>query len=116
MYIIDKALQKRQDENNPIQIAVIGAGEMGKGIINQVTKYSPGIRVAVTYNRTVPKAIKAYEEIGLPFRVTESVQDLNSAISSGTSAITDNIDAICEADGLDLIIEVTGMIEFASTH
>jgi len=116
MYIIDSALKKREVENNPIKIAVIGAGEMAKGIINQITKYSPGIEVAVTYNRTIQKAIDAYREVGLiDYRLTQSVSELNNAILSNKPAITDNIDSVCEASGLDLIIEVTGTIEFAAT-
>ena len=115
MIIIDNALKKREANKDPIKVAVIGAGEMGKGIINQITKYSPGIVVAVTYNRTVEKAISAYEEIGLKdYKIVETTSDLEKAIHMGVPAITQNIDAVCEAKGLDVIVEVTGTIEFAA--
>jgi len=116
MILIDNALKKREAENNPIKVAIIGAGEMAKGIINQITKYSPGIVVAVTYNRTIEKAIKAYQEVGLKdYQIVETTSDLEKAIDKNIPVITQNIDAVCQAKGLDVIIEVTGTIEFAAS-
>ncbi len=116
MIIIDNALQKRQANNDPIKVAIIGCGEMGKGIVNQITKYTPGIEVAVTYNRTVEKALNAYEEIGIVnYKVVENTTDLEAAIQKNIPAITQNIDSICEVKNIDLLIEVTGTIEFAAT-
>ena len=115
MIIIDNALKKRESENNPIQVAVIGAGEMGKGIINQLTKYTPGIRVAVTYNRTLEKATDAYQEIGITdYKVVDSAGGVTEGIKAGVPVITQNIDAVCEAKGIDVLLEVTGTIEFAA--
>ena len=116
MILIDNALKKREANKNPIKVAIIGAGEMAKGIMNQITKYSPGIDIAVTYNRTLDKAINAYKEVGLKeYEIVDNTIDLESAIKSGIPAITQNIDAVCESNGLDVIIEVTGTIEFAAT-
>lgn len=115
MYIIDNALKRREAAGDPIKVGVIGAGEMAKGIINQITRYSPGIQVAVTYNRTLQKAVDAYRQAGLlDYKVIDNSDDLEKVISTGVPAITDNIDAVCEAQGLDLLIEVTGSIEFAA--
>ena len=38
-----------------------GAGEMAKGMVNQIMRYTPGMEVAVIANRTVSKAFEAYE-------------------------------------------------------
>lgn len=116
MIIVDNALAKRVSNDDPIKVAIIGAGEMGKGIINQITKYSPGIVVAVTYNRTIEKAIDAYKAVGISsYEIADSVDSLNSAIAKRIPAITNNIDVVCRANDLDIIIEVTGTIEFASS-
>lgn len=115
MIIVDNALKKRKENNNPIKVAIIGAGEMAKGIINQITKYSPGITVAVTYNRTLEKAIKAYQEVGIKeYKVIDTVKELEKSIKNNIPSITQNIDTICEAEGIDVIVEVTGTIEFAA--
>ncbi len=116
MILIDSALKKREENNNPIKVAIIGAGEMGKGIINQLTKYTPGIVVAVTYNRTVENAVNAYQEVGIKdYKIVETLTSLEAAIQGEVPAITQNIDAVCKAEGIDVIVEVTGTIEFAAS-
>lgn len=116
MILVDNALKKREVNKKPIKVAIIGAGEMAKGIINQITKYSPGIDVAVTYNRTLDKVIKAYQEVGLEgYKIVNSSNDIEEAIKKRIPTITQNIDAVCESKGIDVIIEVTGTIEFAAT-
>ncbi len=116
MIIIDTKLKEREANNNPIKVAIIGAGEMAKGIINQITKYSPGIVVSVTYNRTIEKAKNAYSEVGLnTYKIVDDAPSLEKAIQANIPAITDNIDAICTASGLDVLIEVTGTVEFAAS-
>ena len=114
MIIIDKALKKREEHNNPIRIAVIGAGEMAKGIINQITNHTPGIIVAATYNRTLKKVIDLYESVGIDnYKITDKFSDFEKAISSNIPIITQNIEAICIAPKIDVIIEVTGTVNFA---
>jgi len=115
MIIIDNKLKEREANNNPIKVAIIGAGEMAKGIINQIAKYSPGIIVAVTYNRTIEKAINIYHEVGIKdYKIVGNTFDIEKALKKGIPVITQNIDAVCESKGLDVIIEVTGTIEFAA--
>jgi predicted homoserine dehydrogenase-like protein len=115
MILVDNALNKREKENNPIKVGFIGAGEMTKGMINQIVKYTPGMVVAATYNRTAKRAESVYKFVGLnDYKLTESTSELEDAIKNGTPAITSNIDAICEAEGLDILVEVTGTIEFAA--
>ncbi len=114
MLIVDQALAKRAAENNYIQVAVVGAGEMGKGIINQLHRYSPGIRVAVLYNRTLQTALDAFAVAGIEeHRVVETVAELEAAIKDGIPAITQNIDLIYQTGPLDVLIEATGTIKFA---
>ncbi|MEZ4840444.1 MAG: SAF domain-containing protein [Flavobacteriaceae bacterium] len=115
MVIVDSQLNKREKNNNPIKVAVIGAGEMGKGIINQITKYTPGITVAITYNRTIEKAIDVYKEVGISnYKIVDNGVDLNKALDKSYSVITSNIDAVCDAKDIDVLLEVTGTIEFAA--
>lgn len=115
MILVDSALNKREKENNPIKVGLIGAGEMSKGMMNQIVNYTPGMVVAATYNRTVEKAQSAYEYVGMKeYKIANTTSDLEDAISGGIPAITNNIDALCEAEGLDIIVEVTGTIEFAA--
>lgn len=115
MILTDTVLKRRAAANNPIKLAIIGCGEMGKGILNQITKYSPGITVSIVYNRTIEKAIKAFNEIGIKeYKISDVQLEIDDAICQEIPVITQNIDAVCCAAGIDLLIEVTGTIEFAA--
>ena len=52
MILLDTALSKRHSEGRPIRVALVGAGFMGAGIVNQIVRYCPGIHLAVVANRT----------------------------------------------------------------
>lgn len=115
MFIIDNALQAREKNGNPIKVGIFGAGEMGKGIINQITRYTPGMEVVAVYNRTPEKARKAYATAGI-----DKVQEINTvgaledSIAAGKYAITTDPYLLCEAEGIDIVLEVTGTIDFAA--
>ncbi|RYF85897.1 MAG: NAD(P)-dependent oxidoreductase, partial [Chitinophagaceae bacterium] len=60
MIIIDKALARRQADGNPVRVALVGAGFMGKGIALQICKFVPGMELVAIANRDIEKARKAY--------------------------------------------------------
>ncbi len=115
MIIVDNQLQKREHDNNPIRVAVIGTGAMGYGIINQISRYTPGMNVVASYNRTVEKAVRAYEASGIKGYALSpgSIKAGQDALDSGKPVITDDIDLLLELKGIDIIVEATGTIEFA---
>lgn len=115
MLLVDETLLKREQDNDPIKVAIIGTGAMGFGIINQIVRYTPGMRVHSVYNRTLDKAARALEESGLIDYVISST-DVNvaqKAWDSGKILITDDIDILLDTEGIDVVVEATGTIEFA---
>lgn len=115
MIIVDTKLAQREASNRPIQAAVIGAGEMAKGIINQLHRYTPGIRVAVIYNRTLKSALDACKVAGIEEHcIVETVAQMHAALRAGVTAITQNIDVLIETGPLDVLIEATGTLEFGT--
>ena len=115
MIIVDTALNKRESEGNPVRVAVVGAGYIGRGTTLQIEKYLPGMRVVVISNRTLSQAARAYQEAGIDsFNTVETVSQLEDSIAKGQYAITDNALLLCEADGAEVIIEATGDVEFSS--
>ncbi|SKB30724.1 Predicted homoserine dehydrogenase, contains C-terminal SAF domain [Parapedobacter luteus] len=116
MIIIDTALAKRQSEGKPIRVAMIGAGFMGRGIALQICRYTPGMELVAIANRNLEKARNAYTLAGVP-AVYEAgtVRQVEELIAQQKPAVTDNALLLCEAEGIDAIIEVTGTVEFAAT-
>jgi predicted homoserine dehydrogenase-like protein len=114
MIIVDTALAKREAEGNPVQVGLVGAGYMGRGIALQIETYVKGMRVAGIANRTLSKAREAYRDAGREAVVAESVSDVEDCISKGKYVITDDPLLLCQAEGIDVVIEATGDVEYAA--
>ncbi|EFI35299.1 SAF domain protein [Desulfonatronospira thiodismutans ASO3-1] len=115
MIILDTALKKRQQENNPVRVGVIGAGYMGRGTVFQAERAVPGMRVSSVYNRHIDEAARAYEQAGInDFSIVETKSQLEDAIVKNRYSITENPELICQAQGIEAVIEATGEIDFAA--
>jgi predicted homoserine dehydrogenase-like protein len=115
MILVDNALAKRHAENNPVRVAMIGAGFMGRGIALQICKYVQGMELVAISNRKVEKARQAYAEADVAdIQEVTSVTELEENIRNGKYSITDDAMLLCEAQGIDAIIEVTGAVEFGT--
>jgi predicted homoserine dehydrogenase-like protein len=115
MILIDTALAKRHAENKPVRVAMVGAGFMGKGIALQICKYVKGMELVAIANRNIDKAKQAYLDADIvdTSRVSSTAQ-LEDNIRNGIYSVTDDAFLLCEAEGIDAIIEVTGAVEFGS--
>jgi predicted homoserine dehydrogenase-like protein len=115
MFIVDTALQARAEAGNPIRVGMIGAGFMGRGIANQIVNSVPGMELVAIFNRSVDGAKRAYTEAGIEeVKVVTTVGELEESIAQGKYAVTDDAMLICQAGGIDAIVEVTGAIDFGA--
>ena len=115
MIIIDTALAKRNADNNPIKVGIVGAGFMGKAIALQICSSVPGIELVAISNRTIEKAKQSYQQAGImEVEEVNSVSQLEQNIRNGKYSITDDTELLCEAQEIDAIIEVTGAVEFGA--
>ncbi len=115
MIIVDRALQQRQAEGNPIKVALVGAGFMGRGFVNQVVNSVPGMELAAIVNRTQANAERAYREAGVENFVTaEDAAGVSAAVAAGTPVITSNYEAVTRAEGIDAVVEATGAVEYGA--
>ncbi|MCB0173717.1 MAG: Gfo/Idh/MocA family oxidoreductase [Anaerolineae bacterium] len=115
MIIIDKALEQRQEAGNPIRVAMVGAGFMGRGIALQIFTSVPGMELVAISNRHLDGAKRAYAEAGVEtVETVETVAQLESAVVQGKYAVTENAFLLAEAENIDAIIEVTGAVEFGA--
>jgi predicted homoserine dehydrogenase-like protein len=91
MIIVDKALENRHRQGNPIRVAMVGAGYMGRGIALQIVTATVGMELVAISNRTLSEAKQAYHQAGIgePVRTVETVAQLEEAIAQSQYAITD---------------------------
>ena len=115
MIIVDEALKKRQEEDNPIRVGMIGAGFMGSGVALQIIKYVPGMELVAVSNRNIEKARKAYEDAGIDdVTVAQKATDVEAHAGRGKGVITEDPAILAEAANIEVLIEVTGAVEFGA--
>ncbi|MCA9217713.1 MAG: hypothetical protein KDB27_31810 [Planctomycetales bacterium] len=115
MIIVDNALKKRQAEGKPIRVGMVGAGFMARGIAMQICQVAPGMELCAVSNRNVDGATKLYEQAGVEnSKHVESANEIDDAIKSNQPCVTDNGLAICQAESIDVVLEVTGAVEFGA--
>lgn len=115
MIIVDTALEQRETEGRPVQVGIIGAGYMGRGIALHILTGVPGMRLAAVYNRRLDRAAAAFTEAGFDEpEAVDSARAVDEAARRGRSVITDDPHAVCEAESIDVVVEATGEIEFGA--
>ena len=115
MIIVDEALRARAEAGDPVRVAMVGAGFMGRGVANQILNSVPGMELVAISNRHAERAREAYLEAGAEdVTFVASPSELDAAIGEGRHAITDDPSAVCRADGVEAILEVTGAVDFGA--
>lgn len=116
MLILDTALRAREAERRPIRVGMIGAGFMGRGLANQIVNATVGIRLVAIYDRNVDRAIAAYHYASDALQPVhgKSRGEFEDAILRGRSVVTDDPALLCGSDNIDVLVDVTGAVEFGA--
>jgi len=115
MIIVDNALKAREQQGNPIRVAMVGAGFMGQGLTNQITNSVPGMSMVAVYNRRPDRAHHVFQYAGFKDIVTADTQaKLDQAIRKGTPVVAEDPFLMCRSNEVDVIVDVTGSVEFGA--
>jgi len=114
--MIDTALLEREKLGQPIRVGLLGAGAAARAIALQLATPPPGIRLAAIVNRTPEHGERAFREAGIiEWRRAESARSAAQAISHGSAVFAEDPCVVTECDGVDVVVEATGTIEYAAT-
>jgi predicted homoserine dehydrogenase-like protein len=96
-------------------VAINGAGYSARNIAYQIVHSVPGMRVAAIVNRSLDHAREACSFAGIAeVGTAASPRALETAIAQGRCAVTHDPAVVCEAAGIDALIEATGTVEYAA--
>jgi predicted homoserine dehydrogenase-like protein len=107
-------LEQRQQSNAPIQVGLVGVGQMGAGLIAQVSRMQ-GMDIVAAADIDLSRAVTAFRESGvpednivvLPADATHEVA--NGAVKAGKRVVTTNAMLIPEIATVDAVVEATGL-------
>ncbi|NLW21770.1 MAG: NAD(P)-dependent oxidoreductase [Tissierellia bacterium] len=101
----------RQDKD--IKVAIVGAGKMGKGLINQMSRIR-GMMPSVVVNRNVSKAVDAFLSAGIrreDIVVSNSLKKVNFYLEKGKYIATEDMDIATKANIIEAVVDATGVPE-----
>ncbi len=105
-------LEKRQREGTPISVAVVGAGQMGRGLVASLGSI-PGMTPALVVDKEIGLAEECLINAGIARHNIEMASDSESAsrlLAQGFHVISKDI-RIIPSDGIDAVVEATGIPE-----
>ncbi len=115
MIIVDKALQARAQEGNPIKVAILGAGFMAQGLTNQIVNSVPAMSTVAIYSRKPQKAIHVLNYSGLENPIEAITQSqLDDAIRDGKPVFTQDVMLLARSEHVNVIVDTTGSVEFGA--
>jgi len=111
MLNMNQKLQKREDEGKIIKTGIVGAGQMGRGMITQMVLMQ-GMMPAIVSDIQVDNAVNAFLYAGVDrtdIVVVDSMAEANEAIEKGKYVAVEDAAMIAQANCVDCVIDATGV-------
>jgi predicted homoserine dehydrogenase-like protein len=109
-----RRLQERAGALGPIRVGLVGAGQMGTGLICQMERID-GMRIVATADVVPGRAASAYSDSGVPVSHVISLDDdvarAAELIQEGKRIATTHADWLVRIPTLDVVVECTGVPE-----
>ena len=113
MLNMDKKLAKREEEGKIIRAGIVGAGQMGRGMVTQMALMK-GIMPAIVSDIKMDNVINAFHYAGISdedIAVAKTLEEANRYMEQGKYVATENSDLISHANLVEVAIDVTGVPE-----
>jgi len=111
---LKERLRARAEQHGPIRVGLVGAGQMGTGLMSQMERMV-GMRVVACADVLPNRAVAAYAESGVAAESVLALEDnaerAAEAIAAGKRVATTHADWLVTIPNLDLILECTGVPE-----
>ncbi len=107
-------LQERQQADQPIRVALIGAGKFGSMFLAQAPT-TPGLHVAVIADLDPPRVQSSVKRIGWPSEA-HNVLTVAEALAERRTLITDDVEVAFSTAAIDVVIECTGHVIAGVDH
>ena len=110
-------LKKREQDNNPVKVGVIGAGKFSSMFLNQA-RFTPGLQVMGIAELSAQRAYEALETTGWGKKraaLAGSAAEINDTAKAGKIGITDDARVLIQSE-CEVILEITGSPEAGTSH
>lgn len=111
MYNMNRKLAELEAQGKPIQVGVVGAGQMGRGMVTELVMIK-GERPAICADINIDLAVHAFEYGGVkPDQIvkTTDVEEASKAIREGKYVATNDSSLVTKTPEIDVVVDVTGV-------
>lgn len=106
-------LEKLEKDGTPILVGIVGAGQMGQGMVSQM-HLMVGMNPSIVADINIENAKKAFINAGIPedkIKYTKCVDESDEWIGQGNYVVTEDAKVITESKKIQVLIEATGVTE-----
>jgi predicted homoserine dehydrogenase-like protein len=110
---VNYKLAELEEKGKKINFGIVGAGQMGMGMVSQVMLMK-GVRPAVVADINLENAFKAYTNAGVSpedIAKVSTVAEANEKMELGKYIVTDNAEIASKTNKVDVAIDATGVPE-----
>ncbi|CUH96801.1 hypothetical protein P22_2912 [Propionispora sp. 2/2-37] len=111
MLNMNQKLIKRQQDGKIIRTGIVGAGQMGRGMVTQMV-IMQGIMPAIVSDINVQNVVNAFHYAGITddrIAVVDSLAEANTQMEAGKYVATTQADFISQANLVECAIDATGV-------
>jgi len=109
-----RKLLRRAEDKRPIRVGLIGAGKFGSMFLAEA-RVTPGLHILGVADLNVERAKASCRQTGWPAEQF-AAPSFGAALKSGGTHITADAMALIKADGLDVVVEATGIPQAGIKH
>lgn len=106
-------LKALEDRGESIKVSIVGAGQMGKGMVSQMMLMK-GIKPAILADINIENAVSAFKKAGLAdddISAVKTLSEANLALERGKYVVTDDADIASKANMIECVVDATGVPE-----
>lgn len=116
MRVLKETLAKRERNKQPINVAIVGSGWFGSGVIRELYHW-PCLRPRLIITRTKERALQSLRHVGVKaseIAQVSSVKEYHQANKSNKFIISENLGLIRDLKNIDVVFEATGDVEIGA--
>lgn len=108
---INRKLQELEQKGTIIKVGLVGAGQMGRGMVSQIESMA-GMRVVITADIQLENAAKAYTKSGVSISdvvKTDQAAEASEAVKAGKVVATTDAKLVTALPEVDVVVDATGV-------
>ncbi|EGV09874.1 dihydrodipicolinate reductase, N-terminal domain protein [Parvimonas sp. oral taxon 393 str. F0440] len=116
MFRMKNKLNNLYNANKEVKFAIVGAGKMGKGLVNQLSRIK-GLTSSVVIDEKPEKAMEALISSGVrksDITTSDNIKIIENSIKNGMYVVSDDYSIACKLQDIKGIVDATGNPPFGA--